>query len=301
MESRYINSGIAASLLGISERAIRLQIESGKFSATKVAGGRGGNSGTAYAIKLDEVLERASVEQRMMLYESQCGLTTTVSAADLATYKAAFGEKGIAELAERQQAVMALDGILSSGEYGKRTAAIDELAKKNGVTSRTLRRWHAAYKTGGLAAIMDKVERKDKGKTRSMCQLAQDYIEEQMGDNRKFPQTLVLERLRERAQELGDNACDCCVYCDGSSARRALKPAQRDAYPVCQMAEGHMVIPANRYAVNRVVAAIPDAQLTYARRGKRAWEAAYMQKTKREKPDKVNEVWFGDHHCGIFG
>lgn len=119
MESRYINSGIAASLLGISERAIRLQIESGKFSATKVAGGRGGNSGTAYAIKLDEVLERASVEQRMMLYESQSGITATVSAADLATYKAAFGEKGIAELAERQQAVMALDGILSSGEYGK--------------------------------------------------------------------------------------------------------------------------------------------------------------------------------------
>lgn len=296
MESRYINSGIAASLLGISERAIRLQIESGKFSATKVAGGRGGNSGTAYAIKLDEVLERASVEQRMMLYETQSGLTATVSAADLATYKEAFGEKGIAELAERQQAVMALDGILNSGERGKRTAAIDELAKKNGVTSRTLRRWHAAYKTGGLAAIMDKVERKDKGKTRSMCQLAQDYIEAQMGDNRKFPQTLVLERLRERASDLGDRACDCCVYCDGSSARRALKPAQRDVYPVCQIAEGHMVIPANRYAVNRVVAAIPDAQLTYARRGKRAWEAAYMQKTKRVKPEMTNEVWFGDHH-----
>lgn len=232
----------------------------------------------------------------MLWYESQSGLTATVSAADLATYKEAFGEKGITELAERQQAVMALDGILSSAERGARTAAIGELAKKYGVTGRTLRRWHAAYKERGLAGIMDKVERKDKGKTRSMCPLAQDYIEAQMGDNRKFPQTLVLERLRERAQELGDNACDCCVYCDGSSARRALKPAQRDAYPICQMAEGHMVIPANRYAVNRVVAAIPDAQLTYARRGKRAWEAAYMQKTRRVKPDKVNEVWFGDHH-----
>lgn len=57
-----------------------------------------------------------------------------------------------------------------------------------------------------------------------------------------------------------------------------------------------MVIPANRYAVNRVVAAIPDAQLTYARRGKRAWEAAYMQKTRRVKPEMVNDVWFGDHH-----
>ena len=229
---------------------------------------QGGEShGVSNVIPVEEVLKRINTEGRILWYESQSGLTATVSAADLATYKAGFGEKGIAEL-----------------------------AKKNGVTSRTLRRWHAVYKTGGLAAIMDKVERKDKGKTRIMCQLAQDYIEAQMGDKRKFPQTLVLERLRERAQELGDNACDCCVYCDGSSARRALKPAQRDAYPVCQMAEGRMVIPANRYAVNRVVAAIPDAQLTYARRGKRAWEAAYMQKTKRVKQVMVNDVWFGDHH-----
>lgn len=203
----------------------------------------------------------------MLWYESQSGLTATVSAADLATYKAAFGEAGIAALADRQQAAMVMDGILSSGELGKRTAAINELAAKYGVTGRTLRRWHAAYKERGLAGIMDKVERKDKGKPKSMCRLAQDYIEAQMGDNRKFPQTLVLERLRERAYELGDNACDCCVYCDGSSARRTLKPDQREAYPVCRMAEGRMIIPANRYAVNRVVAAIPDAQLTYARRG----------------------------------
>lgn len=296
MEIRVMDSATAAGLLGVTDRAIRKQISQGKLKTEAMRGSKGGgNCGMSNMIPVSEVLQQLDTQGRLLWYESQSGLSTQVSAADLATYKEAFGEEGLTELANRQQAVMALDGILNSGERG-RTAAIDELAKKIGVTSRTLRRWHAAYKTGGLAAIMDKVERKDKGKTRSMCQLAQDYIEEQMGDNRKFPQTLVLERLRERAQELGDNACDCCVYCDGSSARRALKPAQRDAYPVCQMAEGHMVIPANRYAVNRVVAAIPDAQLTYARRGKRAWEAAYMQKTKRVKPEMVNDVWFGDHH-----
>lgn len=292
MESRYISSTTAASLLGVTERAVRMRIEAGKLKSYQVKGKRGG---MAHVILLDDILDNATTESRMLWYESQSGFTATVSAADLATYKAAFGEKGIVALAERQQAVMALDGILGSSERGK-GAAIDELAARIGVSGRTLRRWHTAYKERGLAGIMDKVERKDKGKTRSMCQLAQDYIEAQMGDNRKFPQTLVLERLRERAQDLGNNACDCCVYCDGSSARRALRPAQRDAYPVCQLAEGHMVIPANRHAVNRVVAAIPDAQLTYARRGKRAWEAAYMQKTKREKPTMVNDVWFGDHH-----
>ena len=149
---------------------------------------------------------------------------------DLATYKEAFGEEGLTELANRQQAVMALDGILNSGERG-RTAAMDALAGTLGVTSRTLRRWHAAYKERGLAAIMDKVERRDKGQSRTCCQLARDFIEAQMCDNRKFPQTLVLERLRERAAEYGENACNCCVYCDGSDARQALRPADREKYP----------------------------------------------------------------------
>ena len=58
---------------------------------------------------------------------------------------------------------------------------------------------------------MDKVERKDKGQSRTTCQLARDFIEAQMCDNRKFPQTLVLERLRERAAEYGENVCNCCV------------------------------------------------------------------------------------------
>lgn len=297
MESRLIDSSTAATLLGISDRGLRKRIAKGQVAAQDVAGEKGGGlAGKSHALNLNEILMQTTLEQKMLWYETQSGLKSTVTAADLATYKTAFGESGITTLADRQQAVMALDGILMSGERGKRTAAIEELAAKLGVTSRTLRRWHAAYKEHGLAGIMDKVERSDKGKTKSMCQLAQDFIEAQMGDNRKFPQTLVLERLRERAYDLGNNACDCCVYCDGSSARRALRPAQREAYPICRMAEGHMVIPANRHAVNRVVAAIPDAQLTYARNGKRAWEAAYMQKTKRVKPERINDVWFGDHH-----
>lgn len=294
-ERRYISSETAAQLIGITRRSVNRQIKGGRLQAVATPTTKGGAEGTANSILLEDVLQQLDTQGRLLWYESQSGLSTQVSAADLATYKEAFGEEGLTELANRQQAVMALDGILNSGERG-RTAAMDALAGTLGVTSRTLRRWHAAYKERGLAAIMDKVERKDKGQSRTCCQLARDFIEAQMCDNRKFPQTLVLERLRERAAEYGENACNCCVYCDGSSARRALKPAQRDAYPVCQMAEGHMVIPANRYAVNRVVAAIPDAQLTYARRGKRAWEAAYMQKTKRVKPEMVNDVWFGDHH-----
>lgn len=295
MESRYINSVTAASLLGVHESTIRRQIETGKLNAKKFKGGQGGSSGTAHAIKLEDVLERATLEQRMIWHESQSAIAATVTAADLATYKAAFGEEGLQKLAERQQAVITLDGILNGGDRG-RGAMIEALAGQLGVSSRTLRRWHTAYKDGGLAAIMEKTERKDKGKTRSMCQLAQDWVEARMCDNRKFPQTLILDRLREKERELADGACDVCPYCEWSAAREALKPEELAEYPMCQQATGRLIIPANRHAINRFVETLDKAQLTYARRGKRAWEAAFMQKTTRAKPTLINECWFGDHH-----
>lgn len=293
---RYMSTTAAARLLKVDKKTIQRQIKTGGLKAEmRKANQGGGNCGLSNMIPVEEILGRLDTQGLILWYESQSGLPTTVTATDLATYKAAFGEEGIKTLADRQQVVMAVDGILASADRG-RVAAIEELAAKCGVTSRTLRRWHAAYKERGLAGIMDKVERKDKGKTKTMCQLAADYIEAQMCDNRKFPQSLVLERLRERAAEYGDAACNCCVYCNDSDARRALKPAERTKFPLCDVAEGRMIIPANRYAVNRMVQTLDKAQLTYSRYGKRAWEAAYMQKTKRVKPTKVNEVWFGDHH-----
>ena len=248
-ERQYINSEMAAQLIGVTRRSINRQIKGGRLQAVATPTSKGGAEGTTNSILLEDVLQQLDTQGRLLWYESQSGLSTQVSAADLATYKEAFGEEGLTELANRQQAVMALDGILNSGERG-RTAAMDALAGTLGVTSRTLRRWHAAYKERGLAAIMDKVERRDKGQSRTCCQLARDFIEAQMCDNRKFPQTLVLERLRERAAEYGENACNCCVYCDGSDARRALRPADREKYPICTMASGSMMIPANRQRSN---------------------------------------------------
>ena len=273
MEARFIDSSTAASLLGISDRGLRKRIAKGQVSSCDVTSDKGGGiAGKAYALPLEEILSQASLEKRMLWHESQSAITATVTAADLATYKAAFGEDGLQKLAERQQAVITLDGILNGGDRG-RGALIEALAGQLGVSSRTLRRWHAAYKDGGLVAIMEKTERKDKGKTRSMCQLAQDWVEARMCDNRKFPQTLILDRLREKERELADGACDVCPYCEWSAAREALKPEELAEYPMCQQATGRLIIPANRHAINRFVETLDKAQLTYARRGKRAWEA----------------------------
>lgn len=46
-------------------------------------------------IPVSEVLQQLDTQGRLLWYESQSGLSTQVSAADLATYKEAFGEEGL--------------------------------------------------------------------------------------------------------------------------------------------------------------------------------------------------------------
>ena len=57
-----------------------------------------------------------------------------------------------------------------------------------------------------------------------------------------------------------------------------------------------MIVPNNRYAVNRYMAQIPQAVKDFGRYGDRYWAAHHMQKARRDKPTRVNECWFGDHH-----
>ena len=114
MEQR-ISTTTASRLLRVSKSTIQRQIKAGNLKAEmqKVSQG-GGNCGMSNMIPVSEVLQQLDTQGRLLWYESQSGLSTQVSAADLATYKEAFGEEGLTELANRQQAVMALDGILNA-------------------------------------------------------------------------------------------------------------------------------------------------------------------------------------------
>ena len=296
MEQRvYIDSATAAGLLGMTERAVRKRVNTGKLTAETVEGLRGGAAGTTHAISLSEVLEAAPIENRLRWYEQQARSKISVTGADLTTYAERLGPEALEVLAKRQQAVLATEGILSGIGRGK-NAALEELAAQMGCTTRTLRRWHAAYMEGGLAAIMDKVERRDKGQSKSLCSLARDLVEARMCDNHKHPQNSVLEDLQRIARECGIGACDECPYCEWARARRELAADELDKFPQCSEAGDGLRVPDNRHAINRFVRTIPDAQLYYARYGRRAWEAKFMQKCKRTRAGMlVNTAWFGDH------
>lgn len=57
-----------------------------------------------------------------------------------------------------------------------------------------------------------------------------------------------------------------------------------------------MRVPECRQTLSRMLAAIPSDEVTLARRGVKAWKDDHMFMAVREKPQTVNEVWFGDHH-----
>lgn len=296
MEVRYVDSATAAELLGVDERSIRRYVDAGKLQAQTVKGELGGGKqGEMHAIPLPDVLRESPIENRLRFFEQEARSKISVTGADLVTYREMLGAEALEVLARRQQAVLTTDGILIGLDRGK-SVALEELAAQMGCTTRTLRRWHAAYMQGGLAAIMDKVERRDKGRSKSLCSLAQDLVEARMCDNHKHPQNSVLEDLQRIACECGPNACAQCPYCEWTQARRDLAANELDKFPQCGEAGNGLIIPNNRHAINRFVKTIPDAQLYYARYGRRAWEAKFMQKCKRTKAEMlVNSAWFGDH------
>lgn len=94
-ERRYISSETAAQLIGITRRSVNRQIKGGRLQAVATPTTKGGAEGTANSILLEDVLQQLDTQGRLLWYESQSGLSTQVSAADLATYKEAFGEEGL--------------------------------------------------------------------------------------------------------------------------------------------------------------------------------------------------------------
>ena len=288
-----------AKAMGIGLRAVQKMISEKRLTAEIMQGSRGGAGGITYRIPLDALPVEAQVRYWMSRDSTEAG------DADIAGYRERYGEAGLKELLRSQAAAREVIGRLS-GMLRGRGAVYEEAAKRYGVSTRTIRRWESAYRENGLKGLMKPLERADKGESRTICAWAGDFLKHMYvggqvggigGGNAKICQQSAAERLKEEAERLGENACDMCPYCAGSSVRSEMSRAEREKFPECDKASGHgMIVPNNRYAVNRYMAQIPQALKDFGRYGDRYWAAHHMQKARRDKPTRVNECWFGDHH-----
>ena len=307
-----VDTETAASLMGITVRAVQMKVGQGILSAL-CAIGSGGNSGARYRIPITSLPPEAQMRWRAM--QSQ-----KAGDVDLTTYKERMAQAAVNKLAlsrkaqaqerrireemgravilELQAKVDACEELKAlAGKRGGVMEAKQAIADKLGVSLRQLYEYQKAYEAEGMAGLMDKTERKDKGRSRTMCLAAQDYVREAYCSAGKALQNKVTENTQRLADGLGCEFCQNCPHNPGSLARaQAISAGKGDLYPACDMAGQGMIPPANRHAVNRYIATIPLQERETGRKGWAYWEKAFMPKTLREKPDTVNAVWFGDHH-----
>lgn len=277
-------------LSGLAEQRIREKIADGNLPAIIEKGMRGGNRGKSYLVDITGLPPEAQLKHMAQMEGGRFG------EADIVSYQARYGDKGVQEVLARYNAVLACRIIEQDGKGGI-TQRKRELAEGLGVALKTLYRWRAAYAEKGLAGLMDKTEQCNKGKPKSMCLMAQDFVRTNLYSAAKHTNRSVYEKLKRLDQELGPRACSRCPHCENSIVRRELAlSGQAQEYSICDAPGQGMVIPASVSSINRYVQTIPAGQLAYARYGKRYWEAHYMPKAQRQKPEKINECWFGDHH-----
>lgn len=290
----YIDSATAAQLTGKSKQAICKNVRLGALDAESTdETGRGGVGGISYRIPLTALPAEAQIKYlRATVMRDMEGSRYEF---DLAGYKVRKGDAGLKILLERQEAVIAFHVLQRDGK-GKLKERIDALAAQYGVSGMTLRRWARGYAENGLGGLV-REGRSDKGKSRTMCDEARRYICEQYLSPEQRTQALIRDKLEDRIRELGPMGCENCPYNPESANHLALIGTEDEPFfPPCGQAGHGILMTGGREAVRRVVASISDAEKTYMRKGRKVWEAAYMVKATRAKPEMVNEAWYGDHH-----
>mgnify|MGYP002533491630 CR=1 FL=1 len=290
----YISTSTAALLTGENDRRIREKITDGTYETRKQSGVRGGNGGESYQIAVSSLPVEAQI-----IYAQRGGVINGPinDDCDLAGYHARFGDNGMRELLGKQRAV--LEGLairkLNPEDVVEQLTA---LAEDHGTSLRTLYRWMDAYEEKGLPGIMRAVSRKDKGTRPSICAAAYQYAYGLYADKVKRTQATIYNKLVDKAAVLGPDACQKCIFCEGTEARaRLMETGEINHYPPCaEPVKAGMRVPECRQTLSRMLAAIPSDEVTLARRGVKAWKDDHMFMAVREKPQTVNEVWFGDHH-----
>lgn len=292
MSEIFVSTDKAASLLKVSRRTLINKVYAGELSADTEHGCIGGSSGSRLLVKLSSLPQDAQEKfHREQAIRTLQGVSHDF---DLVTYSNQRGILGTKKLQLRQEAVTKATALRAKASRNL-TEQIRALADEYKISERTLFRWEAEYLERGLAGIARK-DRKDKGQSHTMCAEAKRYIAEQYLDPKKRTQQYIMDKLAERAAELGPDGCKECPYNPKSRNHLALMNGPDAAfYPPCDRAGCGMIAPNTRYAVNFVIDSISEEVKTYMRKGRKPWEAAHMVKCSRAKPTEVNLCWFGDH------
>lgn len=285
----YVDIKIAAELTGEHLRTIYKKIEKGDYLAAKDEDNKKILISSLPAIAQVKFLEKYTINDKQ---------NEEIFNFDMAAYKERFGEIGIKEFLKKYEIVQkALDIEITTRK--NKTYLWGELAKSEGVSKRSLDRMVKGFKETGPKSLLRKIENSGKGSTTSTCQAAKMMLfRMRLDKNVKRNETVCFEKVLKYAQsEEGKKACEKCFFNEETKER---KQANEDGLKLskCTMKEKNgLVISKSISTISRIFKnEISDEIQFYVFKGRKAWEARYMQKATRDKPSIINEVWFGDHH-----
>lgn len=309
-----VDTRTAAMLTGTPYRTVQFQTASGALPADIVPITRGGKDGVQYSIAVRDLPIEAQLSWAAMQGEARD------LSANLAGYRAKNGEEGLKKLMDIYDAVREM-ALYKAQKRRDLVAQRARIAETLGLSTSRLYQLEAAYKKDGLSGLMGPQTRADKGAPRAMCLFAQDYASAEYCVGSKVTQNVIYEHAKRLAAGLGERACEICPYNPGSLYRATAisRGMPEEDLPVCKhlmkidarikdaLGEGRdieadavllpgMIVSDSRCAFNRFLATLPLGVVAAGRMGIRYWEARFMPKCLRAKPDAVNEVWFGDHH-----
>lgn len=177
---------------------------------------------------------------------------------------------------------------------GTITPRLKELAYKHGISLRTLYRYEAAPEMQTASPLFLDPIYLLTHMPKTMCLLAIDLAYWLWLDpDHRSSQNAILLQMQALAPDM---LCENCPYRAESAARAKALSSQPNACPECALKEEHMLAPATRHSLNRLLAHIPPQQICYCREGVRAWRAKFGHFAIREKPSQVNACFQGDHH-----
>jgi len=156
------------------------------------------------------------------------------------------------------------------------TSHLVQFVKSHGIHISTLYRKEALIMKSDLHKLIAPVSCRH---SKRLCELSKDYLAFHHLRPNHPSQNKLLAKLQSEATLRGKGICRRCPYKKS-----------------CQHEKNGMVCTTGRWAVNRFLATISEQDTTFVRKGRVNWEAGFAHKTKRDKPEFVNAVWFGDHH-----
>lgn len=208
-QAGLLTTAEVATLTDEALMTVHRKIQRGEYSAVAVASPHG-QGGKQYMVDITNLPE--SVQMRYIAQMEGVG------EADIVSYQQRYGDIGISAVLSRRNAVLECKIIERDGK-GNITARKNALAARIGVTLRTIYRWRDAYDARGIAGLMDKIEQSNKGKPKSMCLFAQDFVKANLYSAAKHTNRSAYEKLRRLSAELDVDARIVMAASPGVSLR----------------------------------------------------------------------------------